>query len=117
VLVIDDEPLVLNAVRRILSAHETVCVGEPREALARLLAGDTFDVILCDLLMPSLSGREIFEELTRFRPELAARMVFLTGQRADDVTESFLGSFSNPVLEKPFEPELLRSTVASVLED
>jgi CheY-like chemotaxis protein len=68
-----------KALSRILAAdHDTVAVQSGREALARL-ESDTFDVVLCDLMMPEMTGMDLYEELRERLPDCAARMVFLSG--------------------------------------
>src|SRR5262249_34259954 len=72
VLVIDDEAQVGRAIRRTLEPHHRVTwVGSPREALARLRSGERFDVILCDIIMPDMTGMELFEVLRSDYPECA----------------------------------------------
>ena len=79
-LVIDDEPMILGALRRSLSAEYNVtCVGDGRKALDRLRAGERYDVILCDLMMPEMTGMDLYAELEQLAPDQAARMVFVTG--------------------------------------
>jgi len=77
-------------------------------ALARLLAGEQFDVILCDLMMPQQSGVEIYETLKAQRPELLERIVFMTGGAFTAHARAFVEGLPNKRLDKPFNlPELL----------
>ncbi|MCA9493426.1 MAG: response regulator [Myxococcales bacterium] len=80
VLVVDDDPTVARALQRLLrhSCDVDLC-SDPRVALDRLLAGETWDAIVCDLVMPYLSGRALYEEITRVSPDAGRRFVFLTG--------------------------------------
>jgi signal transduction histidine kinase len=117
VLVVDDEALVAAAIRRTLQRHhEVVVLTSPLEAQARLLGGERFDVILCDLMMPELSGMELFQSLARGAPELASKMVFLTGGAFTPQTREFLATVKNRRVDKPFSPEDLRGLVQSLLE-
>src|SRR5262249_46312247 len=79
VLVIADEPLIAQVIQRGLTNPHVVVASHGRDALARIEAGETFDVVLCDLMMPELSGMDIHEYLSREHPALARRMVFMTG--------------------------------------
>ncbi len=116
VLVIDDEPLVGRAIARILDAqHEVVLRASAREALGELLDGGGFDVVLCDLMMPELTGMELHGRLVRDAPAVAARTVFLTGGAFTDAAREFLDRVPNLRLEKPFEPQALRDVVAGAL--
>jgi len=113
VLVVDDEPYVGRILRRILGqAHEVEVVTSGPAALARLAAGPPPDVILCDLMMPGMSGMELFAELTARAPAAASRVVFVTGGALHEPARRFLAEVRNPVLEKPFTPDLLRRVVA-----
>ncbi|HTP26691.1 MAG TPA: ATP-binding protein, partial [Anaeromyxobacteraceae bacterium] len=109
-LVIDDEPLVGTAVRRTLAReHEVVLASSGREALDLILAGERFDHILCDLMMPEMSGMDFQQELSRAAPHLMATLIFMTGGAFTDGARDFVSR--NPVLEKPLNIEKLRRIV------
>ena len=78
---------------------------------ARLLAGEWFDAILCDLSMPHLRGDELFEELRPARPALADRFVFLTGGATEPGAEELLATIPNEQLDKPLDLRALRAIV------
>ncbi len=112
VLVVDDEPMICKTVRRTLEGeHEVTTVSRAGEALAAITGGARFDVILCDLMMPELTGMDLHAELQRVAADQAARMIFLTGGAFTPRTRQFLEAVSNLRLEKPFEPAHLRSLV------
>jgi len=104
ILVADDEPVLANALGRLLEAqHEVVVCKSGREA-ARILDQDTrFDVILCDLIMPDITGMDLYEQLAQEHPELAERMVFMTGGTFTARARDFLARVTNPALDKPFD--------------
>jgi PAS domain S-box-containing protein len=113
VLVIDDEPIVGRAVRRVLQvSHDVTAVTSARAALDLIAAGERYDLILCDLMMPQMTGMELHEQLHATRPEIAARMVFLTGGAFTPAARSFLDRITNPCFEKPFDAEQLRQLAA-----
>jgi CheY-like chemotaxis protein len=117
VLVVDDEPLLGRAVVRVLAPpHRVTLAGGGAEALA-LLASRRFDVVLCDLMMPGLSGMDLYERLVRTAPEVAHRMVFLTGGAYTEDARAFLARVPNARLDKPFEPTALRQVVTRALAD
>ncbi len=118
VLVVDDEPHILHYMRATLEAwgHIPVVASDGTEALA--VAGqDDFDLVISDLRMPRLSGREFYEELSRRRPELAARVVFSTGDTVRGDTLAFLESLDRPYLHKPFSLAELRSLLGEIARD
>ncbi len=117
ILVIDDEPLVARAIARVLAPpHEVVIETGARAALGRIDGGDgRFDVVMCDLMMPEMTGMELHARLAASAPGLAARMVFLTGGAFTESARSFLGRVANPRLEKPMEADALRDLVAGLL--
>lgn len=116
VLVIDDEPMLGGVVRRMLSAqHTVVAVTTARDALTHIEKGEHFDVILCDLMMPEVTGMELHAELLRIAPQQAAKMVFMTGGAFTSRAQEFVNQVPNARIEKPFEIEELSALVQSRL--
>jgi CheY-like chemotaxis protein len=115
VLVIDDDPLLATAIRRGLKdGNEVTVENDPRDALERIRAGAPLDVILCDLTMPHLSGVQLYREVCRIRPELAARFVFLTGGAFTAETLDFLDQVPNARITKPYRLAHLRQVVEQI---
>ncbi|HYD41559.1 MAG TPA: PAS domain S-box protein [Anaeromyxobacter sp.] len=116
ILVIDDEPLVCRALQRILSPpHDVRVQGSGHGALALLDHEDGWDLVICDLMMPDLSGMELFGTVAERRPHLAERFVFLTGGAFTPSAREFLERVPNERVEKPFEAAALRELVARLL--
>jgi signal transduction histidine kinase len=112
VLVVDDEAVVAAAIRRTLAAeHEVVITAGAEQALKRLGVGERFDVILCDLMMPRMTGMDLHAEALRVAPDQAARMVFLTAGAFTERAQEFLDHTPNQRLEKPFDAGNLRALV------
>src|SRR6185369_11360742 len=78
ILVIDDEEMILRMITRTLREHEVHCTASAREALSWIDAGREFDLILSDLMMPTMSGMEFYQELVARHPEQASRVIFVT---------------------------------------
>jgi two-component system, response regulator PdtaR len=116
VLLIDDEEIVGRTIQRLLDdKHDVTRETDPRKALARVAGGERFDVVLCDLSMPHMNGRDVFEQVFALDPGLARRIVFLTGGIGSDELEDFLERSSNLVLHKPFSVEKLLAGIAGQL--
>jgi CheY-like chemotaxis protein len=116
VLVVDDEPSITRAIERILATdHDVVACDRAADAFARLNAGERFDVVVCDLLMPRMSGMELHAHVARLDPAQAERMIFLTGGGFTADARSFLDQVANPRIEKPFDPAHLRALVTDRL--
>ncbi|MCP3141158.1 hybrid sensor histidine kinase/response regulator [Pyxidicoccus xibeiensis] len=113
VLAVDDEPRVLDLLRRLLRGHELVTATNGREALERLREDREFDLILCDLMMPELTGMDVYAAVRDLWPGLQERIVFITGGAFTPETQRFLQNVTNPLLAKPFEPAQLRELVAT----
>ncbi|WP_426748844.1 two-component regulator propeller domain-containing protein [Myxococcus faecalis] len=116
VLVVDDDALVSGAIRRTLSRENDVdVVVSARQALERLSGPEPrhYDVVLCDLMMPEMTGMDLHEALGRAAPAVAERMVFITGGAFTPTARTFLERVENPRVEKPFDPESLRALVRS----
>ncbi len=106
VLVIDDEPLVCDLLANILGeSYEVSLHMHARDAERALLSGESYDVILCDLMMPELSGVELHARIARARPDQAARMVFMTGGTFTESAQRFVESLPDSHLGKPFRPD------------
>jgi signal transduction histidine kinase/ligand-binding sensor domain-containing protein/CheY-like chemotaxis protein len=115
-LLIDDEPLVAATLARTLAReHEIVSLTSARQALERLRSGEHYDLVLCDLMMPEMTGMELHATLVREHPALAERMLFLTGGAFTEDARTFLDSTRQPWVEKPFEPDALRARVRELL--
>ena len=113
VLVIDDEPALSTMIRRVLAKDCDVdLAGDAREGLERLDGPDGYDVILCDLMMPDMTGMDLFAEVARRHPGIERRFVFMTGGAFTPRATEFLAKVENRRLEKPFETAVLKATVA-----
>jgi CheY-like chemotaxis protein len=85
-----------------------------RAALERLRAGERFDAILCDLMMPEMTGMQFHAGLSAAAPEQASRVLFLTGGAFTPATQAFLAGVPNPRVDKPFDGDALRAIVAEI---
>lgn len=112
VLVVDDDTSVGATLQRMLAReHDVVVTDDPNRALMLLLQGERFDAVLCDVVMPRLSGEELFRMATATRADLADRFVFITGGTTDAAVRAFLDEVPNDRLEKPFSTQSLLSLV------
>lgn len=114
ILVVDDEPVIASFVRRVLEGHEVYSMTSGRDAL-ELCRELAFDVILCDLMMPDVTGMELYERLREDVPGAEQRVVFMTAGAFTRRAGEFLATVTNPVLEKPFEVDELVATVERAL--
>jgi CheY-like chemotaxis protein len=116
-LVIDDEAIVARSVSRLLSPlHDVTALTSPAEALRRVEAGERWDLVLCDLSMPELSGMDVEAAVAAVAPDLVPRILYLTGGAFTERARAFLEEGRRPYLEKPFLPEVLRARVAEALQ-
>jgi nitrogen-specific signal transduction histidine kinase/CheY-like chemotaxis protein len=116
ILVVDDEAIVATAVARSLSPdHDVEIEHLSTRALERLKNGERFDVILCDVMMPNVSGVDFYLELERIAPDEVDKIVFLTGGAFVAQAREFLDNVPNLRLEKPFAPDELREIVSRLL--
>jgi two-component system, NtrC family, sensor kinase len=112
ILVVDDEPHILHYMRATLESwgHSVEVASDGTYALERALAG-SFDVIICDLRMPHLSGRDMYSKLARQDPRVAERIIFATGDTVRGDTLQFLERLGRPYLHKPFTLAELRAAL------
>jgi PAS domain S-box-containing protein len=112
VVIVDDEALVGNLLTKALGRdHSTYTFADAREALVHLKAHPEVDVILCDLVMPDMSGMEFYEALVQTVPTLSARVIFLTGGAFTQTMLEFLERVPNLHLRKPLNISELRAVV------
>jgi CheY-like chemotaxis protein len=118
VLVVDDEPLIGASARRLLAPeHDVVVVHSGEAALCAVESPRAFDVVLCDLMMPGMTGIELHQALAKKRPEVAERMVFVTGGAFTEAAEDFLDGVSARRMDKPFDPRALQAVVRALVGD
>jgi two-component system NtrC family sensor kinase len=110
VLVIDDEPLILRMMMHALRDHDVVGVTNAADALEQCVTR-SFDVVLCDLMMPGMTGMQFYERLRGTHAGMEARVVFMTGGTLLPDVQRFLSDTPNPCLEKPIPIKRLRTCV------
>jgi nitrogen-specific signal transduction histidine kinase/CheY-like chemotaxis protein len=115
VLVVDDEPLIVQSLTKMLATRATV-VGETAaaRALELILADQEFDAIVCDVMMPGMTGIDLHERVARERPERAERFVFITGGTYTARARDYLERVSNARLGKPFDVAQLVAAIERV---
>jgi PAS domain S-box-containing protein len=114
ILLVDDDASVARAVVQMLAGHELTVARGGEEALSLILAGD-YEVVICDLMMPQVTGMELYEELRRARLEMTRRFIFMTGGAFTPGARDFLEKVPNAHLEKPFRAGDLRPLVHALL--
>jgi signal transduction histidine kinase/CheY-like chemotaxis protein len=111
VLVVDDDPAVATLIRRALSGSNRISVAGDGLAALEQCALEPFDVILCDLKMPVLSGPEFYQRLLVRHPQLAANLIFISGDTTSPETQTFLKACGRPILNKPFSTAELHGVI------
>ncbi len=115
VLVVDDEPAVGRVLQRILRGHQVDVACSGRQALELLDQGLEPDAVLCDVMMPDLTGRDVYEAVRREYTGLEHRFVFVSGGAFTTGARDFLASIPNLLLEKPFDEARVRSVVEDIV--
>jgi signal transduction histidine kinase len=117
VLTIDDEHSIgLLVAATLCNEHDVTVTTSAREALDRIEKGARYDAILCDLMMPDVTGMDFHSELTRIAPDQVSRVIFLTGGAFTSQAREFLDDIDNLRIDKPFEIGALRRTVNDQIE-
>jgi signal transduction histidine kinase/ActR/RegA family two-component response regulator len=113
ILIVDDDLLVARTLARQLSGHAVEVAGNGREALALLEKhGRAFDLVLCDLMMPDLTGMDVFEEVERRWPDLADRFVFISGGGVNERSRQFIERQAARLVTKPIDSHQLSKLLA-----
>ena len=118
ILVVDDDAAICTAIRRTLGRrHQVTTTTSGREAIERIKSGERYDLILCDLMMPMVTGMEVHGEVALAVPEQADRIVFLTGGAFTAEAREFLERIPNERFEKPFDGGRLRMLAKEMVDD
>ena len=116
ILIVDDDPLVGSSIGRLLRrSHEVIIANSGLAALERLDSGVEFDLVLCDLMMPDMTGMDFYGRVHELFPEVTERFVFMTGGAFTEAAARFIERTEHPVLTKPIRTATLREVVASAL--
>lgn len=117
ILVLDDEASIAELLGEMLGllGYRATVANSPVEAL-EVARTREFDLILSDFRMPGMNGQQFYEALVECKPEMAGRVVFLTGDVVNEETQGFLRSIGTPHLSKPFQLAAVEKTVEQVLE-
>jgi CheY-like chemotaxis protein len=115
-LIVDDDANVARTFALLLSGdHDVVVSLQPRVAAQRVLAGERFDIIFCDLMMPDMTGMDFYAAIAAGQPGQAERIVFVTGGAFTPAARAFVAQVPNTFLEKPFDKTALDAVLASYL--
>lgn len=115
ILLVDDEPLIGQMIRRVLRDHDVTVCTSGREGLAAWLGDEPFDLALCDLMMPDLTGMEFYAQARQHAPGLEDRILFITGGIFTPEAEEFVAGLARAPLEKPFAAARLLALVQEQL--
>jgi PAS domain S-box-containing protein len=116
ILIIDDEPRLAQSMRMLIEpSHDVFVTTRGAEALTWVSEGQRFDLVLCDLQMPGTTGMDVYSHLCANAPELAERLVFISGGAYTQATRDFVRSVRNRILEKPVRPNELLAAIDEAL--
>jgi PAS domain S-box-containing protein len=119
ILIIDDEPAIRSTIKRMLNKHQVLEAVSGEEGREILRHDQQFDLILCDMMMPNVSGMELHEWLTAAFPELAEQLMFITGgaftPKAHDYLSKIGKTSGAKTVEKPFDASELRRRVSDMI--
>jgi signal transduction histidine kinase len=117
ILVVDDEEMLGLTIRRILGGeHEVIAVTTAKEAYQLLSGEEQFDLVLCDLMMPEMTGMDLYAELLKLVPDQTKKFVFMSGGAFTEDASRFLARVSIRSIEKPVRASKLRSFVRGLIQ-
>jgi DNA-binding response OmpR family regulator len=116
ILSIDDEKLIRDLLVEYLgmSGYHVEGIGDPHQAL-KSVESDDYDLLLLDMKMPGMTGKDFFTALSSSKPEMTSRIVFITGDIVTHETRAFLEGTGRPAVEKPFDLAEVKRIVAEEL--
>jgi len=115
VLIVEDEELVVDLIKGVLE-HDNITVDNARDGEEALLKTDTgdYDLIVCDIKMPGMSGIAFYDKIKELKPRLAEKVIFITGDPSSE-TMDFINTTGNEYITKPFKVDKFRSRVFEFL--
>jgi len=116
ILIIDDDEAVARTLKRALTPHTVTLAAGGRQALELLTGTRRFDLVFCDLMMPDVSGIEVFEGLRASHPGRTASIVFITGGSFTERAQAFRTSVPNTFVSKPFDLQQIREVVRRFID-
>ncbi len=117
ILLVEDNPHVRELTENVLErlGYRVMSAGDGAEALQKMeTARDEIDMLLTDVVMPGMSGRELAEQLVAARP--AFKVLFMSGYEGADISQRGMLLPDAPFLEKPFTPAALANKIRQVLD-
>jgi PAS domain S-box-containing protein len=116
ILIVDDEPDIARMLAEIVTADgHSVAIAQGGQQALEILSAAPFDLVISDLIMPDMDGPGLYRYLQDSRPDLADRIIFMTGDTLSRRARAFVAEIQRPMIEKPFTPEEARRTVQDVL--
>lgn len=117
ILILDDDPTLADVLRDFLE-HENFQVATVNNGVegVKLVMGESFDLILCDMVMPSMRGDMFYKAVERIKPHLCKRFIFMTGHQSDKGVNEFVRGIKGLVLWKPFEMHQLTEAIGIILK-
>ena len=116
VLIVDDEELVLRSLKRMLRKGYDVDISTTGKQALNLITNNDYDAIVCDIMMPQMSGVALFQKLKEIKPEACDRIMFISAGTFTDKTKASTTETERPVLGKPVRKDDLRAAVAALCE-
>ena len=115
ILVLDDDFALADLTRMILekNGYEVETAFDGVQGIKKILASD-YSVILCDMVMPNLSGEMFYMAVERVKPHLCKRFLFMTGHRGDRKVDEFIRKVRGLILWKPFQSHVLMESIQAV---
>lgn len=117
ILILDDDPTLSDVLRDFLE-HQNFQVAAVNSGVegVKLVMGESFDLILCDMVMPNMRGDMFYKAVERIKPQLCKRFIFMTGHQSDKGVNDFVRSIKGLVLWKPFEMHQLTEAIDIILK-
>ena len=115
ILVVDDEKETGDYLQLLLTkaGYEVVALTDPTQVMDRLRAED-FHLVILDMMMPQMSGTELHQRVAAGHPDLARRMIFITGGAFTAGAAGALAGLPNPCVTKPFQAAQLKAALERV---
>ncbi len=115
ILLIEDEPLVVQALQHALGQANTLVIARQGAIALQYIVEQRFDLVICDLRLPGMNGLVVYQQVQVLVPQLARCFLFITGDTNGPIVRTVLRQTSCPLLAKPFTPSELYLAIEQVM--
>ena len=115
ILIVDDDQLILDLLNDILSDKYKLLFSDNAINAIKKSKNQKIDLLITDIQMPAMSGRELVEKIRKFRPEI--KILFISGHITDKIIDQSDVDVNVDYIEKPFDKKSLLEKIENLINE